>query len=147
LILSLAIGLLAVIVLVVFLHFWVRRPEKIDAMPADWTEYSQVCSGHGPPLSTRRNMRAQGRTASSRSLRSRASARPEPSSSSRPAPTCPGSAGEPLHTHDKVVEGLELSGDDTTCPYSVDARATDVFSWPSDAQWEQAIGRYVDGGA
>ncbi|MEU6205149.1 hypothetical protein ABZ814_16380 [Micromonospora musae] len=50
-------------------------------------------------------------------------------------------------TRDKVAEEVRLSGDDTSCPVSIDAAASEVFSWPSAEQWQQAIGRYVDGDA
>lgn len=199
-ILSLAICLMAVIVLVVFLYFWVRRPEKVDALPADWNEYSLVCSGHGaayvnapayegagphgivafaqePGIG---GPRAEFSQASSTNLPwARGDERApqlivcanrvatEKSSiiscsyGGRRYVVGPQDPGRPVslykasyevtvyeaRTHDKVVEGVKLSGDDTSCPYSVDAGASDVFSWPSDAQWKQAIGRYVDGGA
>jgi hypothetical protein len=199
-ILILAIGLLAVIVLVVFLYFWVRRPEKVDALPTDWTEYSQVCSDHGaafvnapkyegagphgivafaqePGLSAPRAELFQSSSTSlpwargderapqlivcANRVATEKSSIISCSYSDRRYVVGPQDPGRPVslykasyevtvyeaRTHDKVVEGLKLSGDNTSCPYSVDARASDVFSWPSDAQWEKAIGRYVDGGA
>jgi hypothetical protein len=50
-------------------------------------------------------------------------------------------------THDTVAEEVKLNGDDTSCPDSIAAAASEVFSWPSAEQWQQAIGRYVDGDA
>jgi hypothetical protein len=196
-VLSLAICLVAVIALVVFLYFWVRRPEKADALPVDWTKYSRACSAHGAAYVNAPAYEGAGphgiiafaqepgiggpRTEFSQSssnflpwirgdepapqlivcanrVATEKSSNTSCSYGGRRFVIGPQAPGWTVslykasyevtvyeaRTHDKVVGGIKLSGDDTSCPYSIATGASKVYSWPSNAQWKQAIGRYVD---